>query len=113
MLEDQRGPAIRALDGLAEPRRYWHGHDEQGGVWLFETVEETGEQWAVKQIEIGPDRRTHKYWWRHLQDAHGFLTDQAVELWEFGMTEITAEAFQQVWDATDCACGDSGPDMVQ
>ncbi|RBQ17531.1 hypothetical protein DP939_24490 [Spongiactinospora rosea] len=104
---------IKGLDASAEPRRYWRGHDEEGGIWLFETVEEAGEQWAVKQIEIDPRRQVHKYWWRHLDDAHGFLTDQAVELWEFGMTEISGEAFAQVWNTVSCACGAAPEDKVQ
>jgi hypothetical protein len=109
VVEDQRGdlrrPVLRELDGSEAPRRHWRGHDESGGLWLFETVEEAGEQWVIRQLEITTDRRVRKYWWKHVEDAHGFLTDQPLELWEFGMTELPAEAFQQIWDAAECDCG--------
>lgn len=88
---------IKQLTESDLPRRHWRGDDERGGLWLFETVEGEGEHWAVRQVEIGPDRAAHRYWWRHLQDEHGFLTEQAVEIWE--LTEITGAAFEAVWEA--------------
>jgi hypothetical protein len=104
---------IRELDESAEPRSWWRGSDGDGGIWLFETIEGDGQQWVVKQIEVGPDRRVHRYWWRHLEDPHGFLTDQALEIWEPNMTPLAAEDFQEVWRAALCHCGadpgDSGP----
>jgi hypothetical protein len=72
--------------------------DEDGRAWLFESVEgDAGEQWAIRQVEVGADRVARRYWWRHLQDERGFLTDQALEVWE--LTEITEDAFEAVWQA--------------
>jgi hypothetical protein len=72
--------------------------DEDGRAWLFESVEgDNREQWAVRQVEVGADRGARRYWWRHLQDEYGFLTDQPLEVWE--LTEITPEAFEAVWEA--------------
>ncbi|MFC6542300.1 hypothetical protein ACFQES_36890 [Nonomuraea salmonea] len=45
----------------------------------------------------GADRAARRYWWRHLQDGQGFLSDQPLEIWE--LTEITPEAFEAVWAA--------------
>ncbi|WP_049565176.1 hypothetical protein [Nonomuraea sp. SBT364] len=97
MLPDLRQPLIRDLSESALPRRHWRGDDDEGGVWLFESVEGEGEHWAIRQVEIGAGRDVHRYWWRHLQDEHGFLTDQALEIWE--LTEIGAAAFEAVWEA--------------
>ncbi len=94
---DLRQPLIRDLSESDLPRQHWRGDDEDGGVWLFESVEGDGEQWAIRQIEIRAGRQVHRYWWRHLQDEHGFLTDQALEIWE--LTEISAPAFEAVWEA--------------
>ncbi|GLW06438.1 hypothetical protein Misp01_15680 [Microtetraspora sp. NBRC 13810] len=96
---------LRELDASAEPREHWQGKDGDGGLWLFETVESEGEYWVVRQVEITAGRRVRKYSWRHIEDDHGFLTDQPLELWEFGMTRLTAEVFEQLWDAVDCECG--------
>ncbi|MCG5212631.1 hypothetical protein [Streptosporangium sp. KLBMP 9127] len=96
---------VRELDESAGPRSCWRAADDDGGVWLFETIEGDGQQWAVKQIEVGADRRIHRYWWRHLEDDHGFLTDQAVEIWERGTSPLDPEDFQRVWEAAVCACG--------
>jgi len=97
VLPDLRQPLIRELTESRSPRRHWRGDDDEGGVWLFESVEGDGEHWAIRQIEVDVRREVHRYWWRHLQDEHGFLTDQALEIWE--LTEIDAAAFEAVWDA--------------
>ncbi|WP_101784640.1 hypothetical protein [Nonomuraea indica] len=97
MQPDLRGPLIKQLAESDAPRRHWHGTDEDGGTWLFESVEGDGEHWAIRQIEIGPRGGAHRYWWNHLQDEHGFLTDQALEIWD--LTEITEAAFESVWEA--------------
>ncbi|GGP15321.1 hypothetical protein LDL08_25810 [Nonomuraea glycinis] len=97
MLPDLRQPRIRELSESELPRRHWRGDDGDGGVWLFESVEGDGEHWAIRQIEIDARRGVHLYWWRHLQDEHGFLTDQALEIWD--LTEIGEAAFQAVWAA--------------
>ncbi|MFF4614950.1 hypothetical protein [Nonomuraea jabiensis] len=100
MLPDLRQPLVRQLAESDAPRRYWHLGDEDGRAWLFESVEGDGlEQWAIRQVLVGADRTGHRYWWRHLQDEHGFLTDQPLEVWE--LTEITEQAFEAVWEASD------------
>ncbi|SDH93758.1 hypothetical protein SAMN05421505_12742 [Sinosporangium album] len=99
MAHDLRGPVIRQLAESGGPFHHWRGDDEDGGIWLFETVEGEGEHWAVRQIEIDPARVPHRYWWRHLEDRRGFLTDQAVEIWS--LTQISAEAFEAVWRSQD------------
>ncbi|MER6949406.1 hypothetical protein ABT294_35885 [Nonomuraea sp. NPDC000554] len=97
MLPDLRQPLIRQLAESGEPRRRWRADDEDGGVWLFESVEGEGEHWAIRQIEVDSRRVAHRYWWGHLQDEHGFLTDQPLEIWE--LTEISESAFEAVWEA--------------
>ncbi|WP_326644687.1 hypothetical protein OIE67_26010 [Nonomuraea fuscirosea] len=98
MVPDLRQPLVRQLAESDNPRRYWHMGDEDGRAWLFESVEGDGEQWAVRQVEVGADRTARRYWWRHLQDEAGFLTDQPLEIWE--LTEIPCETFEAVWEAT-------------
>ncbi|MED7923791.1 hypothetical protein SMD20_06095 [Nonomuraea sp. LP-02] len=95
---DLRRPLVRALAEAEGPRRYWHTADEAGRVWLFESVEGgDGEQWAIRQVEVGADRAARRYWWEHLQDEQGFLTDQPLEIWD--LTEIPGAAFDSVWEA--------------
>ncbi|MBB6552434.1 hypothetical protein [Nonomuraea rubra] len=98
MVPDLRQPLVRQLAESDAPRHYWHLGDEDGRAWLFESVEgDHREQWAVRQVEVGADRGARRYWWRHLQDEYGFLTDQPLEVWE--LTEITPETFEAVWEA--------------
>ncbi|MER5999657.1 hypothetical protein ABT120_13870 [Nonomuraea angiospora] len=100
MLPDLRQPLVRQLAESDVPRRYWHLGDEDGRAWLFESVEGDGlEQWAIRQVLVGADRTARRYWWRHLQDEYGFLTDQPLEVWE--LAEITEQAFEAVWEASD------------
>jgi hypothetical protein len=99
VLPDLRLPLIRQLTESDAPRHHWHGEDGKGGVWLFETVRgDGGEHWAIRQVEIDALREPHRYWSAHLQDEYGFLTDQAVEIWD--LTEITGETFEAVWQAS-------------
>jgi hypothetical protein len=97
VLPDLRQPLVRQLAESDSPRRHWRGDDEEGGIWLFESVEGDGEHWAIRQVEIDSERAAHRYWWGRLQDEHGFLTDQALEIWH--LTEITEAAFEAVWEA--------------
>ncbi|NRQ39968.1 hypothetical protein HII36_50300 [Nonomuraea sp. NN258] len=99
MVPDLRQPLVKQLAEADAPRRYWHTADDVGGVWLFESVEGDGEEWAVRQIEVDAAREMHRYWWGRLQDEHGFLTDQPLEIWE--LTEITGESFEAVWRSAD------------
>ncbi|MEU6781782.1 hypothetical protein ABZ912_21480 [Nonomuraea angiospora] len=100
MLPDLRQPLVRQLAESDAPRHYWHLGDDDGRAWLFESVEGDGaEHWAIRQVLVGADRAARRYWWRHLQDEYGFLTDQPLEVWE--LTEITEQAFEAVWEASD------------
>ncbi|TXK39880.1 hypothetical protein [Nonomuraea sp. C10] len=97
MHPDLRRSLVKELSESERPRRYWRGDDERGGVWLFESVEGDGEHWAIRQAEIDGARRLRRYWWRHPQDEHGFLTDQPLDIWD--LTEIDGAAFEAVWTA--------------
>jgi hypothetical protein len=77
----------RRLDEGPGPRAYYERIDE--GRWLWETVKVNTETIAVKQIEVTPDGTVHRYSWRWLEDAGGFLTDQ--------LHPITRDRFYQVW----------------
>jgi hypothetical protein len=100
VVPDLRQPLVRQLAESDAPRHYWHMADEDGRAWLFESVEgDNAEHWATRQVEVGTDRAARRYWWRHLQDERGFLTDQPLEIWE--LTEITQASFEAVWDAGD------------
>ncbi|WP_037267883.1 hypothetical protein [Kibdelosporangium aridum] len=53
---------------------------DKSARWLWEIVIVNGEVVAAKQIEVpstGPSRR---YWWQHLEDDTGMLTDQSLEI---------------------------------
>ncbi|MEW9550274.1 hypothetical protein [Nonomuraea sp. NPDC050783] len=94
---DLRRPLVKQLAESESPRRYWHTADDAGRVWLFESVEGDGEHWAVRQVTVGADRAARRYWWGHLQDEQGFLTDQPLEIWD--LAEINGAAFESVWEA--------------
>ncbi len=96
-MADVRGPALRALDESSNPRAYWRGLDEDGGEWLFESVvDDDGRRIVVKQLEVTPDGSVKRYWWRHLEDSDGFLTDQPIdEHWD--VTPISADEFAAHW----------------
>ncbi|WP_081237324.1 hypothetical protein [Streptomyces viridosporus] len=88
---------FRALDENAPLRHHFRGTDEEGGSWYFEAVPDRGELVAVKQAELTPAGRLHRYSWKHLEDEHGFLTDQAIDPEEDLLETIPAEEFQRVW----------------
>jgi hypothetical protein len=98
--------SIKQLAESDLQRHHWRGADDRGGLWLFETVEGEDQHWAIRQVEIRPDRTAHRYWSGHPQDEHGFLTEQAVEIWE--LTEITEAAFDSVWKAVESQDGPAG-----
>jgi hypothetical protein len=87
----------RALDEGAALRHHFRHADEEGGLWYFEAVPDRGELVAIKQAELTPAGRLHRYSWEHLEDEHGFLTDQAIDLEEDPPEAIPAEEFQRVW----------------
>ncbi|MCX5170100.1 hypothetical protein [Streptomyces antibioticus] len=88
---------FRALDENAILRHHFRHVDEEGGLWWFEAVADRGKLVAVKQAELTPAGRLHQYNWEHLEDEHGFLTDQAIDPDEDPLEAIPAEEFQRVW----------------
>ncbi|MGW6641705.1 hypothetical protein [Streptomyces iakyrus] len=88
---------FRSLDEGATLRHHFRHTDEEGGLWYFEAVPDRGELIAVKQAELTPVGRLHRYSWEHLEDERGFLTDQALDPEEDPLEAIPAEEFQRVW----------------
>ena len=76
-VSDQRGPAIRALAQSGRQRHHWRGNHRElpDVVFLFETVVDRGEHWAIRHLELHASGRVLRYWWDHLQDGDGFLAD--------------------------------------
>ncbi|MGW0566363.1 hypothetical protein [Streptomyces tauricus] len=97
----ERVAYFRALDESATLRRYFRHADEDGGLWYFEAVPDREELTVIKQAALTPAGQLHRYSWEHLEDKHGFLTDQAIDLEEDPVETIPAEEFQRVW--TRCA----------
>ena len=58
-----------------------------------------GEIIAVKQIEVPPDGIARCYWWRHLEDEPGFLTDQPLDLDGWQLRPVDRGIFYQFWDS--------------
>ncbi|MGI5367398.1 hypothetical protein [Streptomyces iakyrus] len=88
---------FRALDENGTLRHHFRHIDEEGGLCYFEAVSDRGELVAIKQAEMTPAGRLHRYSWEHLEDEHGFLTDQAIDPEEDQLEDIPAEEFQRVW----------------
>ncbi|MCX4649221.1 MULTISPECIES: hypothetical protein [unclassified Streptomyces] len=70
---------FRALDERATLRYRFRGADEESGLWYFEAVPDRGELVAIKQAKPTSAGQLHRYSWEHLEDEHGFLTDQAMD----------------------------------
>ncbi|WP_229818334.1 hypothetical protein [Streptomyces chromofuscus] len=87
---------FRSLDEGATLRHHFRHADEEGGLWYFGAVPDRGELIVIKQAELTPAGRLHRYSWEHLED-HGFLTDQALHPEEDPLEAIPAEEFQRVW----------------
>ncbi|MBA5221250.1 hypothetical protein [Streptomyces griseoaurantiacus] len=88
---------FRALEVSATLRHHFRATDEDGAVWYFEAASDGGELIAIKQAELTPAGQLHRYSWEHLEDDHGFLTDQALHPEEHPLEAIPAEEFQRVW----------------
>jgi len=98
MLQDRRKEALRALDESDRPHWYWHGVDDDGHVWLFETViDDGGEYWPVRHAELGSDGLARRYSWSHIEDEHGFLPDQPIDLKEPLLQPVSAATFESAW----------------
>ncbi|MBL3804906.1 hypothetical protein [Streptomyces sp. BRB081] len=87
----------RTLDEHAAFRQHFRHADEDGNLWYFEAVPDRGELVVVRQAELTPSGRLLRYDWRHLEDEHGFLTDQPIDLAEGPVEVIAAEEFRRVW----------------
>ena len=92
----------RALDDSPEPRQYFEYVDHEGLVdkgarWLWEAVVVNGETVAIRQIEMDSSGTAHCYWWRHLEDDAGGLTDQAIDVAEPGITAVLRSVFRALW----------------
>lgn len=88
---------FRAFDENATLRHHFRGTDEEGGPWYFEAVPDRSELIAIEQAELTPAGQLHRYTWEHLEDEHGFLTDQAIDTEEDLLETIPAEEFQRMW----------------
>ncbi|MFF6877020.1 MULTISPECIES: hypothetical protein [unclassified Streptomyces] len=88
---------FRSLDERATLRHHFRHGDAEGGLWYIEAVPDRGELVAIKQAELTPTGRLHRYSWEHLEDEHGFLTDHAIDPEEDPLEAIPAEEFRQVW----------------
>jgi hypothetical protein len=102
-MRDQRAEYFRELGESDRPRVYLRGADpeDERKQWLFEVVEDDdGRRVAIKQIEIEPSGVSYRYWWRHLEDDHGFLTDQTLDRWDAdAVSEISREDFHRNWNS--------------
>jgi hypothetical protein len=99
VVRDQRGPAIRALAESGRERYHWRGgHPEfPGVVFLFETVIDGGEHWAIRHMKLHTGGRMLRYWWGHLEDADGFLAEGALQPAEWGLDRLSEVEFAAVW----------------
>ncbi|MFC8962828.1 hypothetical protein [Streptomyces sp. NPDC057094] len=88
---------FRALDENATLRHHFHHADEEGGLWYIEAVPDRGELIVIKQAELTSAGQLHRYSWEHLEDEHGFLTDQAIGPEDDPLEAISPGDFQRVW----------------
>jgi len=97
-MKDIRAPYFRSLDESQRPRTHWRGvdPDDNDTQWLFETVDDDGQRVAIRQLVIEPSGAIHRYWWEHLEDEAGFLTDQPVDYVD-KLDEISAAEFARLW----------------
>jgi hypothetical protein len=99
VVRDQRGPAIRALAESGRQRYHWRGcHPEFSDVvFLYETVIDDGEHWAIRHVELHRGGRVLRYWWGHLEDDAGFLAEGALQPMEWGLERLTGAEFTAAW----------------
>jgi hypothetical protein len=99
-MRDQRADYSCKLEESDRPRTYLSGCDPEDArpQWLFEVVEDDGCRVAIKQIEAKSSGQVHRYWWQHLEDEHGFLTDQPLDDAE-GLSAVSPDEFHRVWDS--------------
>jgi hypothetical protein len=99
-VKDVRGPYIRSLEESDRPREHWRGIDPEDGQtqWLFQTVEDEGRRVPIRQIVVHPTGEIDRYWWKHLEDEVGFLTDQPVDYTD-QLAPISSDDFLRLWRA--------------
>ncbi|MGJ5826316.1 hypothetical protein [Streptomyces ossamyceticus] len=78
-------------------RHHFRYVDEEGGLWHFEAVPHRGDWIVIKQAEQTQSDRRRRYWWEHLADEYGFLTNQALNPEEEPLEAIPAKEHQRVW----------------
>ncbi len=91
--------SYRGLDEAATRRLHFRHADDEGGLWYFEAVYRGRELTVVKQAELTSAGELFRYSWKHLEDEHGFLTDQAIDPDEDPLEVITSEEFHRLWTA--------------
>jgi hypothetical protein len=89
----------RNLDEGPGPFRYFHFPDAgvDGHRYWLKAVEFDDELVAIRQVELAVDGSAGRYWWRHLDDDHGMLTDQPLHP-EEDLLEIPADEFERAWE---------------
>ena len=86
---------IRDLASQDRPRRYFAG-DFDNEQYYFETVEDCGSLVVLRQIVVGRDGHTHRYWWGRIEDGFGGLSESAIDPRE-GPPASGAEVFARAW----------------
>lgn len=81
-------------------KRHWDEprgdeHDPWGTSWWFFEVDD--EAHPVRQLQLYESGRVLRYDASHLDDAHGGLGDQPLDLEAFAAHEISAEVFERTW----------------
>jgi hypothetical protein len=89
---------IRDLDRGTAPRTYGAVADDRGTDWLYEAVWHEREWVVVRQFGAGEDGEVARYWWQHLEDDEGMLTDKALDRESWGLRPLTREDFYTAWD---------------
>jgi hypothetical protein len=99
MVSDQRGPAVRVLAESGRQRHHWRGRHPEvpETVFLYETVIDHGEHWAIRHAELREGGHLLRYWWGHLEDEDGFLAEGALQPVEWGLERLTEAEFAAVW----------------
>ncbi|GLX51251.1 hypothetical protein Shyhy01_42010 [Streptomyces hygroscopicus subsp. hygroscopicus] len=59
----ERVAHFRVLDEDAASRHCFRHADEEGGLWYFEAVPDRGELVVIRQAELTPNGRLHRYGW--------------------------------------------------
>jgi hypothetical protein len=99
----ERARWFRDLDEGPAPRTYYEGAADEPGPagtrWRWEAAVIAGEIIAVKQIEVPPDGMARCYWWRHLEDERGFLTDQPLDPDGWQLRVVGRGVFYELWDS--------------